>query len=177
DRDRGVMLNFVNNSSVEGNIVRGGTEKCLFMYNANRNFVTGNRFEGCSIGIHFTAGSANNSVWANAFIHNRTQVKYVGSTVHEWSHDGVGNYWSDYATYDVNGDGVGDQPYRPNDAIDQIVWTQPAARLLLGSPAVQLVRWAQSAFPALLPGGVVDSAPLMRPPARYDITPSDGRSP
>ena len=36
--------------------------------------------------------------------------------------------------------------------------------MLLGSPAVQLVRWSQSAFPALLPGGVIDSHPLMRLP-------------
>ena len=64
-----------------------------------------------------------------------------------------------------NGDGVADQPYRPNDLIDQVVWTYPLAKLLLNSPAVQTVRFAQARFPALLPGGVVDSAPLMAPPA------------
>ena len=41
----------------------------------------------------------------------------------------------------------------------------PAAKLLLNSPAVQVVRWAQSRFPAIHPGGVIDSAPLMSPPA------------
>ena len=35
---------------------------------------------------------------------------------------------------------------------------------LLGSPAIQLIRWAQREFPALLPGGVIDSAPLMQVP-------------
>jgi nitrous oxidase accessory protein len=35
--------------------------------------------------------------------------------------------------------------------------------MLMGAPAVQLVKWAQSAFPALLPGGVVDRAPMMQP--------------
>lgn len=170
DRDHGVMLNFVNDSVIDGNEVQGAA-KCLFMYNANDNLVSDNRIKGCAIGIHFTAGSADNQIWANAFINNRTQVKYVGSTVHEWSRGGVGNYWSDYSAYDIDGDGVGDQPFRPNDAMDQILWTQPAARLLLGSPAVQLVRWAQSTFPALLPGGVVDSAPLMRPRARSKQAP------
>ena len=63
-----------------------------------------------------------------------------------------------------NGDGVADQPYRPNDLIDQVVWSYPLAKLLLNSPAVQTVRFAQARFPALLPGGVVDSAPLMAPP-------------
>jgi nitrous oxidase accessory protein len=29
---------------------------------------------------------------------------------------------------------------------------------------MQALRWAQSQFPGLHPGGVVDSAPLMKPP-------------
>jgi nitrous oxidase accessory protein len=33
---------------------------------------------------------------------------------------------------------------------------------------VQLIRWSQSSFPATLPGGVVDSHPLMTAPT-FDI--------
>jgi nitrous oxidase accessory protein len=47
--------------------------------------------------------------------------------------------------------------------VDQLVWKFPTAKLLLGSPAMQLLRWAQSEFPALHPGGVRDSVPLMAP--------------
>ena len=163
DRDHGIMLNYANGAEIRNNLVRGGGKKCLFMYNANKNVLANNHFEGCPIGFHFTAGSERNTLFGNAFIGNRTQVKYVGSKHHEWSSDGVGNYWSDHAAYDVNGDGIADQSYRPNDLIDQVFWTQPAAKLLVGSPAMQLIRWAQNEFPALLPGGVVDSAPLMEP--------------
>ncbi len=163
DRDHGIMLNYANRATVEGNLVRRGAKKCLFMYNANKNRIAGNRFEACEIGVHFTAGSERNAITGNAFIGNRTQVKYVGSRWLDWSADGRGNYWSDHAAFDIDGDGLADLPYRPNDLMDHILWTQPAARLLLGSPAVQLIRWSQSAFPALLPGGVVDSKPLMKP--------------
>ncbi len=163
DRDHGIMLNYANGAEVEDNLVRGGGEKCLFMYNANKNRIAGNRFEACPIGIHFTAGSERNEITGNAFIGNRTQVKYVGSRWLDWSAGGRGNYWSDHAAFDINGDGLADMPYRPNDLMDHILWTQPSARLLLGSPAVQLIRWTQSTFPALLPGGVVDNKPLMRP--------------
>ena len=45
--------------------------------------------------------------------------------------------------------------------MDHILWSQPAAALLTGAPAVQLVRWSQKNFPATLPGGVLDSHPLM----------------
>lgn len=163
DRQHGVMLNYTNSSEVTGNLVRGGREKCLFIYNAHKNRIEGNRFERCGIGIHFTAGSERNGIAGNAFVGNRTQVKYVGTTWVDWSVGGTGNYWSDFAAYDLDGNGIADVPYRPNDSMDHVLWSQPSAKLLLGAPAVQLVRWAQSEFPALLPGGVIDAGPLMRP--------------
>lgn len=163
DRDHGVMLNFTNRSEVRGNYVQDGAKKCLFVYNAHKNEIADNRFERCGIGIHFTAGSERNAVVGNAFVGNRTQVKYVSTKWLDWATEGRGNYWSDFVATDLDGNGIADGTYRPNDSIDQVLWQQPAARLLLGSPAVQLVQWAQSAFPALTPGGVMDSAPLMRP--------------
>ena len=163
DREHGLMLNYANNADVSGNLVRGGTKKCLFIYNAHKNLIWGNRFETCGIGIHFTAGSEKNVLTGNAFIANREQVKYVGTRNMEWSHEGRGNFWSDHPAFDLNGDGIADSFYRPNDLMDQILWSQPAAGLLTGSPAVQIVRWSQRDFPATLPGGVRDSAPLMRP--------------
>ncbi|RJL01945.1 nitrous oxide reductase family maturation protein NosD [Paracoccus siganidrum] len=163
DREHGLMLNYANNADVTGNLVRGGAKKCLFIYNAHKNLIWKNRFQGCGIGIHFTAGSERNVLTGNAFIGNREQVKNVGTRHMEWSHEGIGNYWSDHPAFDLNGDGIADSTYRPNDLMDQILWSQPAAALLTGAPAVQLVRWSQQNFPATLPGGVRDSAPLMRP--------------
>ena len=165
DRDHGLLLNYANGSEIRGNLVRGGAHKCVFIYNANKNSISENRFEGCDIGIHFTAGSERNGISRNAFVANRTQVKYVGSRDVEWSHEGYGNYWSDNTAIDLDGDGLADQPYRPNDLVDQIVWRHPLAKLLLNSPATQVLRWGQSAFPALLPGGVTDSFPLAVVPA------------
>ncbi len=165
DRTHGVMLNYANNAEITGNMVRGGThEKCTFIYNAHKNLIAGNRFEGCEIGIHFTAGSERNEITGNAFLGNRTQVKYVGTRHVEWSAAGRGNFWSDHPAFDLDGDGIADGAFRPNDLMDHILWSQPSARLLLGSPAVQLVRWSQASFPATLPGGVLDSAPLMTAP-------------
>jgi nitrous oxidase accessory protein len=163
DREHGVMLNFANTADVAGNLVRGGTKKCLFIYNAHKNLIVRNRFEGCGMGLHFTAGSERNLLTENVFIGNREQVKYVGSRAMEWSHEGRGNFWSDHPAFDLNGDGIADGAYRPNDLMDHILWSQPAAALLTGAPAVQLVRWSQSSFPAILPGGVTDSHPLMQP--------------
>ncbi|PRY83203.1 nitrous oxide reductase family maturation protein NosD [Donghicola tyrosinivorans] len=163
DANHGFFMNFANKAELRQNEVRSGGEKCLFVYNSNHNLFDANRFAGCGIGVHFTAGSQGNVLTGNAFVGNRTQVKYVGTRWLEWSDGARGNYWSDQAGFDVNGDGLVDSPYRPNDSIDQLVWSQPAARLLMGTPAVQLIRWSQSRFPGLLPGGVIDSHPLVSP--------------
>ncbi|WP_191060275.1 nitrous oxide reductase family maturation protein NosD [Geminicoccus harenae] len=162
-KDHGLLFNYANSSEIVGNVARG-SEKCVFIYNANKNSFRNNWFENCEIGVHFTAGSERNEITQNSFVASANQVKYVGTRLLDWAVDGQGNYWSDNPTFDLNGDGLGDTVYRPNDVIDQVVWRAPAAKLLMNSPAVQVVRWAQAQFPAIHPGGVFDSAPLMTPP-------------
>jgi nitrous oxidase accessory protein len=168
DSERGIFFNFTNDSTISGNTVgpgkaATGPEKCVFVYNANFNKLSGNRFEGCDIGIHFTAGSEQNEIWGNNFIANRDQVKYVGSRDLEWSYQQLGNYWSDNLSFDLDGDGIANQPYQPNSIADQIIWRYPLARLLMSSPVLQILQWAQSQFPSLHPGGVVDSYPVLHP--------------
>ncbi len=163
DHDHGLLFNYANDSRIENNVVRG-SEKCVFIYNANKNRFAGNWFEGCLVGVHFTAGSERNEITENAFVNNRNQVMYVGTRLLDWSVNGRGNYYSDNPAFDLKGNGIADTAYRPNDLMDQVIWRAPAAKMLLNSPAVQVVRWAQARFPAIHPGGVIDSAPLMTPP-------------
>ena len=136
---------------------RIGPEKCVFIYNANKNRFRDNWFEGCEIGIHFTAGSEGNEMAGNAFIGNRNQVKYVGTRYLDWSKDGRGNYWSDNPAFDLNGDGIADSRL-PAERPDR----QGAVDRAAGQGADQQPRRAghplgAGQFPALLPGGVVDS--------------------
>ena len=170
DHERGLFFNFANYSVIKNNRVTGGPTKCVFIYNANFNTINNNLFEDCQIGIHFTAGSEKNEIYANSFINNRTQVKYVGTRYIEWSKNGIGNYWSDNPSFDIDANGISDQPYKPNDLVDQIVWRHPMAKLLLNSPSVKILKWAQSEFPGIHPGGVTDSVPLMKPPETSLIT-------
>jgi nitrous oxidase accessory protein len=44
DRDHGMLLNYANSSTFSGNAVLGGAEKCVFIYNANKNAFLGNHF-------------------------------------------------------------------------------------------------------------------------------------
>jgi len=171
DRDQGLMLNSARKGEASGNYVYGSAGKCLFLYLALQNKVHDNRFENCEVGVHVT-GSDGNAIAGNAFIGNHVQMHYSGTKVYEWSDGGEGNYWSDNTAFDLNGDGVADTAYRPNNVVDWIVWRYPSAKLLLSSPAMELLRAAQSQFPALYPGGVVDSYPLMEPkPAPHELPP------
>ena len=44
DRDHGVLLNYANTSRFEENLVEDGGEKCVFIYNSNKNAFRGNWF-------------------------------------------------------------------------------------------------------------------------------------
>ena len=84
DRDHGLLFNYANGSRIEDNVVRG-SDQCVFIYNANKNRFLGNWFEGCRIGIHFTAGSEGNVIPSNAFVNNRPRCMYVGTRFLDWS--------------------------------------------------------------------------------------------
>ena len=180
DKNYGMLLNFITHSTFSNNIisnaqigsasaatgsgVMGAEGKAIFIYNSQFNTLHDNQFSTSDIGIHITAGSEDNSVYGNAFIKNRVQVKYVANVLQEWSMNGRGNYWSDYLGWDMDANGIGDKHYEPNDAVDKLLWKYPVARVLLNSPAIQTLRWVQERFPVLRPQGVRDSAPLMSSP-------------
>ena len=158
--DQGIMLNYANDSIIVGNAVEK-SPKCVYLYNANNNQFTNNHFEGCEMGIHFSGAAEGNTIRENAFVNNHIQIKYVGTRFMDWADGGKGNYWSDNSAFDLDGDGIADTAYKPNNITDQILWRAPSARLLMNSPAVSIVKWAQKEFPAIMPGGMTDSRPLM----------------
>ena len=107
--------------------VRGpAPEKCVFIYNSSKNVLARQLVRGLPDRhpLHRRARSATRSR-GNAFIGNRTQVKYVGTALSSGPTKGRGNYWSDNPAFDLNGDGIADQPYRPNDMMDRVMWTYP----------------------------------------------------
>lgn len=164
DLQHGLMLHTTHKSEVASNFVFGTGEKCLFVYTSANNTIHDNHMEQCGIGVHFTGGSENNNFYGNAFVANETQVKYTGLKFYEWSNGGRGNFWSDNAAFDLNGDGIADAAYRPNTLVDWLLWKYPLAKLLVSSPALQTLRFVQEQLPTLYPGGAIDSYPLMASP-------------
>lgn len=172
--DYGILMNFITYSVIKNNHLKniwtkpenkvvGREGKGIFVYNSGYNTISHNVIDTAEIGIHLTAGSENGKIYANSFIGNPTQVKYVSNREQEWSQNGVGNYWSNYLGWDLDNDRIGDTPFEPNDGIDKLMWQYPESKVLLDSPAVLLLRWVQKQFPVLKPSGVKDSNPLMSP--------------
>lgn len=176
DQNYGILMNYITYSRIENNHVTsvqpgtgdgvhisGAEGKGLFVYNSLFNTIANNHFSDSALGVHLTAGSEDNKIYHNNFVNNQQQVKYVAVRYQEWSHEGRGNYWSDYLGWDRDGDGLGDVPYEPNDNVDRLIWTYPQVRLLMHSPSIEVLRWVQRAFPVVKYPGVQDSYPLMRP--------------
>ena len=162
--DHGIMLRTLQDSVIENNIVAGNS-RGFFIYDVEYATLRGNLVVDNTVGVHLSAGSTRNQVTGNDFIANREQVRYVGSRDEPWGgkQAGQGNHWSNYQGWDRDGDGVGDVPYEASDIVDRLQYRHPIVKLLLGSPAVQALRWLGQQFPVLRVPSLVDAHPAMVP--------------
>jgi nitrous oxidase accessory protein len=109
----------------------------------------------------------HNLISDNSFVENEQQVVVAGGGQlrdNEWTVGDRGNYWSDYAGYDVDGDNQGEIAYRSERLLDDLLGRRPELRLFIYSPVVSAVDFAARAFPLVRPQPIlVDEAPLTRP--------------
>lgn len=159
--DHGIMLRTIQDSVIENNVV-AGNDRGFFIYDAEYNTLRGNLVIGNRAGVHLWAGSIHNQVDGNDFIQNREQIRYVATRDEEWGRR-QGNFWSNYAGWDANGDGIGDIRHEANDIVDRLTWKYPLMKLLLNSPAVHTLRVIARQFPLLRSPGVLDNRPRMQP--------------
>lgn len=116
--------------------------------------------------------SADATFTGNGFIENSTQVTLAGTggTQAVWSFQGVGNYWSDYAGFDVGGDGTGDLPYTRSGRTSQLIAEDPVLLALASGPAFRLLTSVEDKWTSG-PPLVRDDRPMMRassPPVSSD---------
>jgi nitrous oxidase accessory protein len=138
-----------------------GNLTALFLDGAIRNTFRGNLIAGNGIGIDLLASAEQNTFTENVFRHNRASVrKVLGSGENAWTLDGRGNDWGDPAVFDLDGDGIGDRPYRAGDPFLMLAASRPALELYAGTLAARALSWAEEAFPVFGVSRVVDSAPL-----------------
>lgn len=118
-------------------------------------------------GVRLMPSVKRNEYTGNSFVDNQEQVQVAGrGTLKEnsWAVDGVGNYWSDYAGFDANNDGVGDVIYKSEKLFENLTDKHPNLRLLTFSPVTQAVDFAARSFPFVRPEPkLTDPSPLVNP--------------
>jgi len=128
---------------------------------------TRNAFTYNDIGLLFAPSVKRNYFSRNSFIDNAEQVGLTSSGTFEGNGFTVadeGNFWSDYAGYDADGNGRGDVPYVSKSLFENMMDKNPALRLFQLSPAQQAIDLAARAFPIFQPQPKFsDNAPLLEP--------------
>ncbi|HRN67279.1 MAG TPA: nitrous oxide reductase family maturation protein NosD [Promineifilum sp.] len=129
--------------------------------------IQGNLFAYNDIAIEMLPSVRHNMISDNSFVENEQQVVVAGGGQlrdNEWTVRDRGNYWSDYAGYDADGDGRGEVSYQAQRLLDNLLGSRPELRLFLYSPVVNAVDFASRAFPIVRPQPIlVDDAPLTQP--------------
>jgi len=104
-----IRLNTLSNGTIEGcQLLRA--ERGILLENVSRTMVGGNLVSENRRGAVPTLGSWGNVFTGNSFVANGRGAEDARAENH-WHWAGVGNYWSDYAGEDCNGDGIGDTVY------------------------------------------------------------------
>jgi len=119
---------------------------------SSNNTLTSNIANENSFGIYLRADSSTNKIYLNNFTDNDNNVYSTDST-NTWNspeeitytYNGktytsyVGNYWSDYAGGDTDGDGIGDSPYSINSDKDNYPLMEPFENYEIGLPPAKLL--------------------------------------
>lgn len=163
-RSYGILLQTVESSLLEQNVIQGNTVG-VFFESGHGNRLIDNDITHNYIGIHASDSSDGNLFAGNRFLGNLHTVETTGGNLtSRWSIDGRGNYWHEAGTIDLDRNGIGDLPHRELDLFGGLRRTLSVIGLLGGSPAERLLRFVHTrvALPGL--SGITDPAPLTASP-------------
>lgn len=179
----GIGLKEADDFRIEDNLLLGN---CVGIYVDGSPFGTpesgrirANTLAANDIGIAMLPAVRGNHVWGNSFIDNFEQVSIQGRGAlrgNAFEEEERGNYWSDYAGYDADGDGVGEADYDAKRLFESLVDRNPSLRMFLFSPAQQAIEFVARAIPAVRPEvKFADQYPLTEPPVLHaDSAPGAG---
>ncbi len=151
NRRNGIVLGYVDsNNTLLGNNASNNNNSGIYVaYSGGNNMVIGNTASNNSYGIYLQS-SSNNIIYNNIFNNTNNAFDNRNNTWNITKTAGIniiggpwlgGNYWSDYAGEDLDGDGLGDTmiPYNSSgnitnggDFLPLIIPTKPTAGSISG---------------------------------------------
>jgi nitrous oxidase accessory protein len=167
-----VALKDSDNMTLRGNVIAGNRTGLYFDNSPGRpdayNTVSGNTIAYNDVGMAFMPSVKRNRIGGNGFVENWQQVAVLAGGSfdgNDWTPGGKGNYWSDYAGYDADRDGVGDLPHAHVSLFYDLLRRHEELRILALSPAQAALDLAARTFPVFQPdASLVDEAPLVDAP-------------
>ncbi len=136
----------------------------IFMEALRNSQFRGNLIAANDVSLFVFSSAADNVLTRNNFIGNLSPMILVGAgTTMRYDQDRVGNYWSEYEGYDLDGDGIGDVPFPIQNVFEHLEGKYPRLRIFFLSPASQALAFAEKTFPVIRAASEYDRHPLMRP--------------
>lgn len=182
DNVTGIMLMIAENALLENNTIQYQSDwnsSGFTLYNAENITTKNNKFIG-----NRTAISSQNMKKAlivdNVFLTNQTAVEFTGSekdntlnhndflgNIVNIRSDGTSsdihqNFYDDYAGFDIDGDGLGDEKYVALQSFGQWMVREPAYQYFTESPSVVLLNEMDQQTNKIEKDQLVDQQPLMK---------------
>ena len=158
----GVLIYDAHNIVLEGNEIRQNSSG-LYFEKARDTSIARNLIVANQVGLEFKGeNNTENVLKENNFIGNVVQSKIAKNDMRLDDND-KGNYWDDYNSYDLTGDGIGEVPYKAGSIYDQILQSYPHWQFYFESPAIKIWGKAESMFPSIGTANVYDEKPLIEP--------------
>lgn len=158
----GLLLKDITDSEITENEFLGNTV-AIFMEGSNRNRFFLNRFDKNGWTIRLLSSCESNVFQNNAFLNNALAV---ATNSHLNLNTFQQNYWAQHKNVDLDHNGYADLPYQPTSFSSFLLEKHNVSILLVGSPVLKLLDWAEQMFPAISPVSLKDPMPLMNFPPR-----------
>ena len=157
----GLLLKEIYDAEIKDNLFEKNTI-AISVDGSTRIRYSGNTFLRNGWAIKIIGACYENEFRRNNFLSNALDLSY-NSKVNTNVFDN--NFWSEYAGYDLDRNGVGDIPYRPVKLFSYVVHNTPETIILLRSMFVDIINFSEKVSPVFTPDQLMDSNPLMQ---RYD---------
>lgn len=154
----GLLLKEIYDAEIEDNLFEQNTIGISVDGSTRINY-RGNEFLRNGWAVKIIGACYENDFSQNNFLNNALDLSY-NSKINSNTFDN--NFWSEYAGYDLDRNGIGDVPYRPVKLFSYIVHNTPETIILLRSLFVDIINFSEKVSPVFTPDNLLDNNPLMQ---------------
>ena len=163
----GVMIGGVANFVFKNNRVSFNA-KALYIQGQEKakgmkRYIIGNEISYNGEALHFHASIKDNTITNNKIFSNINDVVKDAGKNFESSNLVEYNYWDRYEGFDINGDGIGERPFKVYQYADQLWHYNHKVKFFYASPVMSLLNFLSHLAPFIEPNLIMeDQKPIFR---------------